>query len=59
MNLFLKLWDMRNAKTIIYILICIISVGFVNHYWNTSTAIWIAFGLLGCYLIGRSYEDVN
>jgi len=50
---------MKHARTIIYILICIISVAFVNRYWNTSTAIWIAFGLLGCYLIARSYEEVN
>lgn len=50
---------MKHAKTILYILICIISVGFVNHYWNTSTAIWVGIALLGWILIAKSYEDVN
>ncbi len=50
---------MRNARTLLYILICIISVGFVNRYWDSSTAIWTGIALLGCYLIGRSYEEVN
>ena len=59
MNLFLKLWDMRNAKKLIYALVCIIIVGFVNQYWNASTAIWIAFGLLGWTLTGLSYEKDN
>jgi hypothetical protein len=50
---------MKHARKLLYALICIIIVGFVNEYWNTSTAIWIGFGLLGFYLIGRSYEEVN
>ncbi len=50
---------MKHARKLLYALICIIIIGFVNRYWNASTAIWIGFGLLGCYLIGRSYEEVN
>ncbi len=53
---------MKHARTILYILICIISVGFVNHYWDTSkslTAIWVGIALLGWTLIAHSYEDVN
>ena len=50
---------MRNARKLLYVLVCIIIIGFVNRYWNASTAVWIGFGLLGCYLIGRSYEEVN
>jgi len=59
MSLFLKLWDMRNAKKLLYALVCIIIVGFVNQYWNTSTAFWTAFGLLGWTLTGLSYEKDN
>ena len=50
---------MKHARKLLYALICIIIVGFVDHYWNTSTSIWIGFGLLGFYLIGTSYEEVN
>jgi hypothetical protein len=50
---------MRHAKKLIYALVCIIIIGFVNQYWNASTAFWIAFGLLGWTLTGLSYEKDN
>jgi hypothetical protein len=50
---------MKNAKILIYVLVCIIIVGFVNQYWNASTAFWIGFGLLGWTLTGLSYEKDN
>jgi len=50
---------MKHARTLLYILICIISVGFVNRYWDSSTAIWTGIALLGWTLIAKSYEEVN
>jgi hypothetical protein len=50
---------MRNAKKLLYVFVCIIIIGFVNQYWNASTAVWIGFGLLGWTLTGLSYEKDN